>query len=429
MLGRSRLILRVRAAVGTMMLAMPIAGHAQQPTMFTQEFVFNGSGVGYGGAIPLNGNLLYRNQQLYGTTYAGGMIVGPNEADLGATDLGAIYQYSTTGASHESPVSLYGFSGPDGAHPNGGLVADARGDLYGTTQVGGAHNLGTVFRLAPPASAGGTWALTTLHSFAGPDGSNPGAGLTFGPNGALYGTTMAGGPASAASTGVVFSLSTSGAMFRVVSNLIPGIGSRSSLIFDPQGNILGTTYRTIATRAAGSLFKVAPDGTYTTVTQFAASEAEPNHTSTGGPIGNIVRDAAGNIYGMLETVDQVIAPQHRQGAAVYEVTAVTHKLVILAILDGLTAQSGVVRDAAGSLYGTTVNGGATGTGSVFVLSPNGTLTTLASLPSANAAPVSGVIFDPTGRLWGTSSAGGNRHCPTSSNVTPTGCGTLFSLSP
>lgn len=129
---------------------------------------------------------------------------------------------------------------------------------------------------------------------------------------------------------------------------------------------------------------------------------------------------------MLSSVQNNATAQ--SGAGIFEVTAVTHQLVILAVLDGLKAQSGVVRDAAGDLYGTTINGGTTGTGSIFMLSPGGTVTTLASLPSSMQAPVSGVISDPTGKMWGTSSEGGAL-CTTSSNVTPTGCGTLFSLSP
>jgi uncharacterized repeat protein (TIGR03803 family) len=423
MLAKTRSLASLIAVIlgATALVASP-ASHAQQALKLNQEFRLDG----VAGSIPLNGNLLYSNQQIFGATYAGGQILSGG-VYLNA-DLGAIFQYAASGTSPRSATALYAFSGPDGAHPNGGLVADAQGNLYGTTASGGANNLGTVFKLARPASAGGTWALTTLHSFAGPDGANPGAGVTIGPNGALYGTTMTGGPPSAA-TGVVFTLSTSGTMFRIVTPLFPGVGSRSSLIFDPQGNMLGTTYRTAAARAAGSLFVVTPSGTYSSVALFQYSEAF-NGTSTANPIGNIVRDTAGNVYGMLGTVQTIVAyAPVATGAAVYKVTAGTHQLVILSILTNQTAQSGVTRDAAGNLYGTTANGGATGTGSVFTLSPAGTLTTLASLTSANLAPAGGVILDPTGKLWGTSSAGGNLSCTTGSNVTPTGCGTLFSLSP
>jgi uncharacterized repeat protein (TIGR03803 family) len=390
------------------------------------EFPFRGSGFGAGGAIPLEGNLLYRNQQLYGATYAGGMIVGPSEADLGATDLGAIYQYAASGTAPREPVSLYGFSGPDGAHPNGSLVADPLGNLYGTTQAGGTHDLGTVFRLSPPTSAAGTWTLVTLHSFSGPDGANPGAGVTIGPDGKLYGTTMAGGAGPPPDSGVVYTMSTSGTMFRVMTNLFIGVGSRSNVVVDSQGNVLGTTFATDVARGAGSLFKVTQAGVYTTVAIFLAVES-PDGTSTANPIGNIVRDVNGNVYGMLErAVSHSNFAPTADGAAVYRVDAVTHNLHILAILDGLAARSGVVRDGAGTLYGTTVNGGTTGTGSVFSVSPSGVVTTLASLSSANLAPTGGVTIDPTGKLWGTSSAGGVI-CTTSSNVTPTGCGTLFSL--
>lgn len=423
MLGKvSSLRSLIAVILGATALVASPASQAQQALKLNQEFQFGGPA----GTVPLAGNLLYNNQQIFGAAYAGGQIFA-NGVNLGGVDLGAIFQYAASGTSPRSPTPLYAFSGPDGAHPNGSLVADAQGNLYGTTQVGGANNLGTVFKLARPI-AGGTWTLTTLHSFAGPDGANPGAGVTIGPNGALYGTTMTGGPPSTA-TGVVFTLGTSGTMFRVVTPLYPGVGSRSSLIFDPQGNMFGTTYRTAAARAAGSLFEITPSGTYSAVAQFQYSEAFSG-TSTANPIGNIVRDTAGNIYGMLGTVQTIMAyAPVATGAGVYKVTAATHQLVILSILTNQTAQSGVTRDAAGNLYGTTANGGSTGTGSVFTLNPAGALTTLASLTSANLAPAGGVILDPTGKLWGTSSAGGNLSCSSGSNVTPTGCGTLFSLSP
>jgi uncharacterized repeat protein (TIGR03803 family) len=424
MLGKTRSLASLIAAVilgATALVASP-ASHAQQALKINQEFKFSG----LTGSVPLTGNLLYNNQQIFGSTYAGGQVLAGG-VYLNA-DLGAVFQYAASGTSPRSPTLVYAFSGPDGARPNGGLVADAQGNLYGTTGIGGANNLGTVFKLARPTTTGGTWALTTLHSFAGPDGANPGAGVTIGPDGALYGTTMTGGPPLAA-TGVVFALSTTGTNFRIVTPLFPGVGSRSSLIFDPQGNIFGTTYLTAAARAAGSVFQITPSGAYSTVTQFQSFSGFSG-TSTARPIGNIAQDAAGNIYGMLSTVQNIMAyAATATGAGVYKITAGTHQLAILSILTNQTAQSGVTRDAAGNLYGTTANGGATGIGSVFTINPAGTLTTLASLTSANLAPAGGVILDPTGELWGTSSAGGDLVCTTNSNVTPTGCGTLFSLSP
>lgn len=257
-------------AVAACVAIFLVSEQAQAATL-KEEFPFYGSGVGSGGAVPLNGNLLYSNQQLYGVTYAGGMIVGPNEEYISATDLGSIYQYAISGPG--VPINLYGFSGPDGSHPNGGLVADAQGNLYGTTQDGGANNMGTVFKLSPPQSAGGTWTLTTLHSFAGTDGETPLAGVTIGPNGNLYGTTSTLTGSNDPCCGNVFTLSTTGTGFHVMAQLYPNAGPRTNVVVDPQGNVIGTTYMSTVIRGEGSLFKVTPSGTYSTVTIFQESGA------------------------------------------------------------------------------------------------------------------------------------------------------------
>jgi uncharacterized repeat protein (TIGR03803 family) len=107
------------------------------------------------------------------------------------------------GASADPTLTtLHIFSGTDGdgAFPAAGLIFDASGALYGTTQAGGANcasnspaGFGTVFRLTPPATAGGAWTESVLHSFTGTDGFRPRADLIFDTSGALYGTTETGG--------------------------------------------------------------------------------------------------------------------------------------------------------------------------------------------------------------------------------------------
>jgi uncharacterized repeat protein (TIGR03803 family) len=105
---------------------------------------------------------------------------------------------------------LYAFTGGnDGAIPYAGLIADSAGNLYGTTRNGGAYAGGTVFKLAPPAAGTTTWTETVLHSFAGSpsDGAYPYAGLIADSAGNLYGTTTVGG---ASNLGVVFKLAPDG---------------------------------------------------------------------------------------------------------------------------------------------------------------------------------------------------------------------------
>lgn len=407
------------------MLCSPVPGEAAQGLTLTTVYSFTGSNFGsasrYDGATPLRGNLLYSNQRIYGVTYGGG-----------ENDMGVIFQLPATAAHQEPPaLTLHSFTTQEG-HPNGSLVADSQGNLYGTTITGGAANLGTVFKLTPA----GTY--TILHAFAGPDGANPAAGVTLGPDGTLYGTAQKGGASSppaivecSIGCGTVFKITQSGT-FQVIHSF--GISERAAgpatnVVVDPQGNVIGTTSTGLAANDGGQLFVISPAGKYSTVVIFVGPHA-------GVPVGNIVRDDAGNIYGMVFNANQNVYGQGPHGSGIFKVTAVTHQLVLLKVLEGQESYSGVVRDKAGNLYGTTTgvqnNGGLGGTtaGSVFALAPSGTLTALAALSLDNIAPLGGVIPDPSGILWGTTSAGGvYGGCPTATNVTPTACGTVFSLSP
>jgi uncharacterized repeat protein (TIGR03803 family) len=129
---------------------------------------------------------------LYGTTASGG------------GGMGAVFSLTPT-AGIGAPMTetiLQVFNGYDGTTPNSRLVLGPNGVLYGTTVYGGASDRGTVFELAPPASPGGTWTETILHSFDGADGYNP-MGIALGPDGTLYGTTLSGGTLN---QGTVFAL-------------------------------------------------------------------------------------------------------------------------------------------------------------------------------------------------------------------------------
>jgi uncharacterized repeat protein (TIGR03803 family) len=134
---------------------------------------------GFGSLFGVGALLPGKPAVFYGTTTLGG-----------AANEGTVFQLTSP-----SSTTLYEFAGgSDGGLPLNGLVADRAGNLYGITQTGGDFGAGTVFKLAPPAQQGGTWTKTTLHSFhGGSDGSGPGAGVIFGPHGALYGTTVSGG--------------------------------------------------------------------------------------------------------------------------------------------------------------------------------------------------------------------------------------------
>lgn len=151
------------------------------------------------GANPLGSLLLYKGN-LYGTTSMGG---GSGCEEQGC---GNVFELSPTSASATEwkETILYQFSDADGGLSFATLVADEKGNLYGTTSINGPDGGGAVFELSPPAKAGKNWKLTVLHSFHGGDGANPQAGVIFDDEGALYGTTFNGGPYD---VGVVFRLS------------------------------------------------------------------------------------------------------------------------------------------------------------------------------------------------------------------------------
>jgi uncharacterized repeat protein (TIGR03803 family) len=132
------------------------------------------------GALPLSGVIFDSEGNLYGTTNAGG------------GGAGTVFELSPPSVSGGAWIEtrLVVFHGPNGANPIGAPILDQQGNLYGTTVIGGSSDLGTIFQLQPPASAGNPWTLNTLYSFSGkPDQGYPNTGLIFGPRGLLYGAT------------------------------------------------------------------------------------------------------------------------------------------------------------------------------------------------------------------------------------------------
>jgi uncharacterized repeat protein (TIGR03803 family) len=148
------------------------------------------------GANPQAGVVIGKDGLLYGTTFLGG-----------TSNLGTVFSLTppTSPGGAWTETVLYSFTGGnDGADLSAGAVIGSGRVLYGTTSSGGTSNAGTVFSLTPPASPGGTWTETVLHSFTGgDDGDDPVGALVIGGNGVLYGTTSSGGASNA---GTVFAL-------------------------------------------------------------------------------------------------------------------------------------------------------------------------------------------------------------------------------
>jgi uncharacterized repeat protein (TIGR03803 family) len=207
---------------------------------------------------------------------------------------------------------LHGFKGgTDGANPNGGLVLDSKGAIYGTTYAGGNQNCkydasvgcGTAFELKLPITKGGAWTEMILHRFQGSqDGVNPAAGLTFGNNGDLYGTTLTGGPGGGG--GTVFRLippsNKSGTWKKAILYGFNGTGggldAESPVIFDSNGNLYGTTLDSGGTYY-GTVFRLRPPkqkGDPWNFNMLYGFQAPPDG---GQPAAGLAFDKVGNLYG------------------------------------------------------------------------------------------------------------------------------------
>jgi uncharacterized repeat protein (TIGR03803 family) len=250
---------------------------------------------GLGGSNPFTGVVRASDGRLFGVTFQGG-----------STGWGIVFQLTPPAAGRTAWQfkSLYSFRGkPDAGSPQAKLTIGPDGALYETTKLGGSADLGTVFRLAPPASGQGTWTRTTLHHFKGgpTDGAGPLGGVTFDKNGNLYGTTSFGG--SHADSGIIFRLAppTSGQVwtYRVLYNLTRAGG------YSPHGDLAidkdtGALYATTAFGSAhsGVAFKLVPPAAGQTAWVKKNLHQFSGMTTDGGtPLGGLFRASNGRLYG------------------------------------------------------------------------------------------------------------------------------------
>jgi uncharacterized repeat protein (TIGR03803 family) len=178
------------------------SGYASSPTTLV---TFNASD----GAYPFGGLIADANGDLFGTT--------SGTIGSGGTNLdGTVFEIVKTASGYAStPTTLVSFDGSNGAHPQGSLIADANGDLFGTTAYGGAYNDGTVFEIVKTAS-GYASTPTVLVSFNSDDGANPYCSLIADANGDLFGTTVG----VTGGGGTVFEITDSGFVPLAISGLV-----------------------------------------------------------------------------------------------------------------------------------------------------------------------------------------------------------------
>jgi uncharacterized repeat protein (TIGR03803 family) len=395
-------------------------GVASPAQTFTTLYSFDNSD----GAYPVAPLVQATDGNLYGTTSSGG-----------ANDGGTFFKIAPSGRL----TTLYSFCSQsgcvDGENPQAALIEAPNGDLYGTTSGGGANgDYGTVFKITP----GGK--LTTLYSFCSQsgcaDGANPYAGVIQDAEGNLYGTTQQGGEDPQLSClafsfngcGVMFKLDTAGeetVLHSFVGNPNDGGNPFAGLIQSSDGNVYGTTY---------------DGGEYNGGTVFEMTQMGELKTLSLGCVGYMCGAPISPVAALVEGADGIFYGTTEAGAcigcdgAVFQITTTgglktlygfdfnLHEGCTFPSNPGAIPTAGLIRAAGGDLYGTTTSCGANDGGTVFRITPTGTLTTLYSFCSQSGCadggnPRAGLVQDTNGTFYGTTKSGGAN-----------GDGTVFSLS-
>jgi uncharacterized repeat protein (TIGR03803 family) len=374
---------------------------------FSVLYTFTG---GADGGSPVGGLIRDAEGNLYGTTCCDG-----------AHGAGTVFMLDTAGKE----TVLHSFTGgEDGDQPYASLIRDAKGNLYGTTYWGGGtaacnggNGCGVVFKLDTSGEE------TVLHAFtgAGGDGANPYDALAQDAQGNIYGTTEFGGGSRVCSggCGVIFEISTAGKERVLYRFSADGVGPLEGLVLDAKGNLYGTTQYG-GTFGAGTLFMLDDTRKETVLYSFGGG------TDGQQPLlGDLVRDAKGNLYGTTQ-----FGGTFGQGM-VFKLDKAHTETVLHSFsggTDGSYPYAGLVRDAAGNLYGTTNQGGASGYGTVFMLDKAGNETLLHTFTGTGgdgAYPYDDLLRDAKGNLYGTTFSGG-----VNANVCfEVGCGIVFRLTP
>lgn len=391
-----------------------------------ERVLFNFNDVGDSGIWPNGALVRDASGNLYGTTLAG----GGSGCGIGC---GVVFELVPgTNGWTEKIIHNFNDNPLDGNDPAGALIFDAAGNLYGTTQFGGAAGYGTVFKLTPEPD--GRWKETILHSFQdnGVDGSAPHGALIFDATGNLYGTTAEGGPLQ---WGNVFELSprANGSWKEKILHSFggnDGWAPQGSLLMDSAGDLYGTTPYGGARLVDdyGIVFELLRQADGTWKEKILANFPELG-SGPQSPQANLISDSTGNLYATSSSGGS------EGGGTVFELLQEPSGAWETRILfdfaydigGGAFPYSGLVVDAAGNLYGTDTAAGTSNesVGTVFELNPNhdGHWTEIVLHDFLNSVtdgsyPNGGVTFDSAGNIYGTTVFGGLYTWGTVYEVTP-----------
>jgi uncharacterized repeat protein (TIGR03803 family) len=377
----------MRLLVFAFVLAFPLS---RSSSAHAQTFTILHNFAGSDGSAPLAGLVMDAKQDLYGTASAGGEYNG-----------GVVFKASRSGAQ----MVMHSFgSGTDGASPEGSLIIDSAGNLYGTTFAGGAAGAGTVFKI----SSNGKESI--LYSFAGSDdGANPVAGLAINASGNLYGTTSSGGTYN---SGTVFEVSSTGqhtVLYSFGSIATDGTGPVAGVTLDPKGNLYGTASAG-GSYGYGTVFEL----------KYSASGFTENilhnfemQNDGGTPYAGLIFDRSGNLYGAATQGGDGTGG----GGTVFELTRSGGNWTFN-VLYGLAGWgiSGTFRNllfdaSTGVIYATTHCDGAYSSGTVYSLTPSAGTWAYTELYTFTGGTngfyvFSNLVMDKSGNLYGTTNTGG-----------------------
>jgi uncharacterized repeat protein (TIGR03803 family) len=342
--------------------------------------------------------------------------------------------------------TLFSFDGTDGGAANP-LMQAADGNFYGTTQLGGSIDAGTLFRITPMGK------LTTLHNFCSQPNCTDGAvaaaaALLQAPDGNFYGSTTAGGGDSG-SGGIVFQFTPSGALTALYNfcaeSLCDDGNSPEAVVFGHNGKLYGTTAFggtgvscMLFPADCGTFFELSSTGQLTTLYNFCS---QTNCTDGASPA-NLLLATNGRFYDTAENGGNYNGNCDQFGCGtIFETTSTGEFSTLYSFCsvlnnsgfcaDGEDPRNGMIQSTDGDFYGITLYGGTTNGGTIFKITPAGKLTTLYNFCSQTNCldgelPNGGLIQGTDGNFYGTTFEGGAN---SNSDICPSSCGTAFQITP